>query len=135
DAERCRLRVTEQLVHPVKLAEQVFTRPEEPVLRQRHRRDASQHRTREPRGATLDRKDALEPPASGLGQREQAHGLAGRRRIDDDDVIASAIDVIDDLEQARDLVETRNERHLFSPYVVEAAPLEDLREILLDRTP
>ena len=72
---------------------------------------ASRGRTAAPRrGAGWLRKDLLEPPARGVGKRQQPQRLAGRRAVDDDRVPVAGLVVALELQQAEQLVHARAAR-------------------------
>ena len=73
-------------------------------------------------------RDALDPPAAGLGQPQQAHGLAGWRGVDHDQVVLALVDVVADPEQVAQLVHARQDGHLLGHHLVQAAPGEELEK-------
>src|SRR5207253_1968712 len=105
------------------------------VVGHRDAHDPPQDWTGDLHRAPLDGEDALEPPASRLGQRKQAHGLARRSGVDHDDVVLPAVVMLGDPEKARKLIHSRKDGELLGENVVEAAPLEDTLHISLDRSP
>ena len=60
-----------------------------------------------------------------LGQRQEAQRLAGRRRVDDDHVVAAGVDVVGDPQQVAELVHARQDRHLLGHHLVQPAPAQD----------
>ena len=106
--------------------EQPLGRGEHLVARDRDAEHALQHRPAELRHPSSDRRDALDPPAARVGQRQEPERLAGRRRIDHDHVVVAGVDVVADPEEVAELVHPGQDGHLLGHDLVEAAPREEL---------
>jgi hypothetical protein len=98
-------------------------------------RTFSSNRPPEARHPLAERGDPLDPPAAGVGQREESEGLAGRGGVDDDHVVVARVDVVADPEQVAELVHPRQDGHLLGHHLIEPAPREQLRDVVLDRPP
>jgi hypothetical protein len=76
-----------------------------------------------------------QPPARGLGEREQPQRLARRRAVDDDHVPAAVLDVPPEPQEAEQLVAARGDGQLLGRDPVHAALDQHLPEPALDRRP
>ncbi len=107
EADRALGLVGEELLHVIEAVEELLAGLEDRVVGHGHAHHPPEQRTGDAHRLPLDREDALEPPAARLGERKKADGLAGRRRVDHDDVVLPAVVVLGDPKERRELVHPR----------------------------
>ena len=127
--------VAQELVHRQQVLDQAADLGERRAAGERHVEHAARDRRRRRHDLLLPGKDALQPPAGDVGERQQAQRLAGRRAVDDDHVPVARLVVALELQEAEELVGARGDGELLGRDAVDALAHEQVAEPVLHRRP
>ena len=86
-------------------------------------------------GGVAPAEEAVDIPLEALRHGQKTHRLAGRRGVDDHPVVFSGGGVAVDMQQAEDLLHSRNDRHLFRNRSAHALLAQNLAHVALQLAP